>query len=858
MMQIEWEEWPPLPLSSSEKDQPGLAGAFIGKLEDALILAGGANFPALPPWKNGEKVYHDEIYILTNSSDSLHWNVSSTRLPNPSAYGLSITLPDAILCIGGMNNQAYQNNVFKIILKQDRKTVVFEELPSLPEPVANMSGGLLGNQVYVAASSEQGQRYFWRYNLDTPGQKWESLKPWPGPPVSYAYGAVQHDGNNLCFYLLKGRYPGEDGMASNNLEGYVYNPLSEKWQTLNWNNSLANDLGLSAGTVLPYGANHLLLFGGSDGVVHELLEELNIRISRLSDPIQQNKLVLQLDSIQIHHPGFSSEIYAFHTITQTLVKMGNLPDPVQVTTTAVKWNDQIIIPSGEIRPGIRTPKIRSGKIKQKASFGSLNYLVLTIYLSSLVLLGFYFAKKQHSTLDFFKGGHRIPGWAAGVSIFGTQLSAITFMAIPAKTFATDWTYFFLLMTIIMVMPFIIRYFLPFYRRFDLTTAYEYLELRFNYPTRAAGSTMYILMQIGRLGIVLLLPSLALSVVSGINIYACILCMGVLSIIYTALGGIEAVIWTDVMQVVVLLGGALLSLVLLYYNQNSPDIASTLGEFNKLKIFDFNLSFRDPTIWVVILGGFATNLIQYGSDQTVVQRYLTTKNEKSAAQSIRIGAWMTLPSALIFFTLGSLLFSYYRENPLLLSPALEKTDNIFPWFIMHGLPNGVSGLLIAAIFAASMSSLDSSMNSVATVVTTDFYRRWKRNLTERQSLRAARWITSMTGLIGTFLALSMAQWGISSLWDQFNLVVGLFAGGLGGIFLLGIFTSRTTGTGALTGLVVSGLTQYFIKEYTQVHLLLYAFTGMAVAIAVGYFTSFLTTRTDHDSLRYTYSYIKNNQ
>ena len=511
--------------------------------------------------------------------------------------------------------------------------------------------------------------------------------------------------------------------------------------------------------------------------------------------------------------------------------------------------------SGEISPCIRTDAIQVLTIEQQREFGYLNYWILGLYLAMLVGIGIRFSRKQHSTADFFKGGQRIPSWAAGLSIFGTQLSAITFMAIPAKTFATDWLYFFLMMTIIMVAPLVIRYFLPFYRRFNLTTAYEYLELRFNRWTRWTGSLMYIFLQLGRLGIVLLLPSLALSVVTGIDVELCILSMGLLSILYTVLGGIEAVIWTDVLQVIVLLGGALLSLFILYFHMDMETIQTTISDFDKTKIFDFNWSFSEPTFWVVIIGGLATNLISYGSDQTVIQRYLTTADEQSAAKSIRIGAWMALPSSLIFFTLGTLLFVYYHAEPELLNPTLEKTDAVFPWFIIRSLPQGISGLLIAAIFAASMSSLDSSMNSVSTVLTTDFYRLYKADKSEAFYLRLAKIFTVIIGVVGTGLALMMATWGISSLWDQFNLIVGLFAGGLGGVFLLGIFNPKANASGALLGLLLSGLLQYYIKEFTSTHLLLYAFTGLSTSFILGSLLSLGFKQNSSTAIKYTYNSLK---
>lgn len=851
-LQINWETLSSIPPKKGQAQQPGLAGAFMGVHNEVLLIAGGANFPNGPAWEGGKKVYHSDIYVLEKNGTTYKWlDNKAFSLPNKMAYGLTVPTEQGLVCIGGMDGSQTFDKAF--ILKWDKglQATLLQDLPAIPVPIANLSGGKIGDYIYAAASTNGNQqKYFWRLNLKDP-QRWETLPVWEGTARTHAVGIVQNNGENDCFYLIKGRYA-KNGISELYNDGFYYNPKTNQWSSLQIEKDNEHkNVSLSAGTALPVGANHIFLFGGADGKLLNVLEKFAQDIQHESDTIALKRLINERDEILKNHPGFTKDIYAFHTITQTLTKVGELPNGSQVTTTAVKWDDQYLLPTGEISPCIRTPKILAGKITSNPSFGTLNYFILALYLLLLVAMGFMLSQNQHSTEDFFKAGNRIPWWAAGISIFGTQLSAITFMAIPAKTFATDWLYFFLMMTIIMVMPFIIRFFLPFYRRFNLTTAYEYLELRFNLITRLIGSSMYIVLQLGRLGIVLLLPSLALSVVTGIDVYTCILSMGILSILYTVLGGIEAVIWTDVIQVFVLLGGALLSLALLYFNLDNGAITAHISDYNKLRVFDFDLSFSNPTLWVVLLGGFASNLIQYGSDQTVIQRYLTTKDEASAAKSIRIGAWMALPSTFIFFALGTLLFVFYKENPVALSPILEKTDTIFPWYIINSLPNGVSGLLIAAIFAASMSSLDSSMNSVATVITTDFIRRLNPLNNENNYLKAARIITVVIGLLGTGLALLMATWGISSLWDQFNTIIGLFAGGLGGIFVLGIFSKHTNGTGAIIGLIASGLGQYFIKEFTGIHFLLYAFTGMAIAILVGYFISFAIGKNSKENQTYTY-------
>ena len=850
---FEWSELSAMPPAKGKAIQPGVAGPFTGVHNGALIVAGGANFPNGPAWEGGSKVFHRDIYILEKKQDgSYKWfEEKQFSLPENVAYGLTISTENGLVCIGGTNGTTATDAAFLLKWDAQKKEIEINNLPAIPVPLANISGGKIGGNIYVAASNnEDGSKYFWKLNLAHTSEGWQSLPVWDGSPRTHAVGVVQNDGEVDCFYLLKGRYRGKNATSKLLKDAFVYNPNKNEWSEIEAGNE-APGFTLSAGTGLAVGANHILLFGGAEGKLFNQFEQFAYDIKTVEDTSIQQKLIAERNAMQKNHPGFSKDIWAFHTITRTWSKIGELPRGSQVTTTALKWGDQILIPSGEISPCIRTPNIVSAKLSNDVSFGTINYIVLFVYLVLLVGLGFMFSKNQHSTDDFFKGGNRIPWWAAGLSIFGTQLSAITFMAIPAKTFATDWLYFILMMTIIMVAPFIIKYFLPFYRRFNLTTAYEYLELRFNLPTRLVGSAMYIFLQLGRLGIVLLLPSLALSVVTGIDVSACILTMGILSILYTVLGGIEAVIWTDVLQVIVLLGGALLSLVLLFFNLDMSDISTYVGQYEKMKIFDFELSFSNPTLWVVLIGGFASNLVQYGSDQTVIQRYLTTKDEKSAAKGITTGAWLALPASLIFFLLGTLLFVHYKVQPELLNPVLEKTDAIFPWYIVNSLPQGVSGLLIAAVFAASMSSLDSSMNSVATVITTDFFRRLRPLGSESAYLSIARKITIVVGVLGTGLALMMASWGISSLWDQFNLIVGLFAGGLGGVFVLGIFSKTSNGTGALIGLLVSGLIQFYIKEFTSIHLLMYAFTGMFSSIVVGYLASKFFGNRNEEKMQYTY-------
>ncbi|MCA9300787.1 MAG: sodium:solute symporter, partial [Phycisphaerales bacterium] len=487
---------------------------------------------------------------------------------------------------------------------------------------------------------------------------------------------------------------------------------------------------------------------------------------------------------------------------------------------------------------MRTNEVRQFRTRDAPTgLRALDFLVIGVYFVALIIIGWRMSRHEASTEQYFLGGRRIPWWAAGLSIFATQLSAITFMAIPAISYRTDWVYLVGATMIAGVAPIVVRIYLPFFRRLDITTAYEYLEARFSASVRVVGSVLFMLVQLGRMGIVLYLPALALSTVTGVDMYASIVVMGVLATIYTVHGGIEAVIWTDVLQVVVLLGGAVLSFVLMI-----DSLGGGFGEFTrdaaaagKFHAFENTWSAAELAVWVVILGRFFENLVPYTSDQTVVQRYLATPTEAGAARSIWTNAILSVVASVLFYAVGTALWVFYRAHPERLNPS-GRTDDIFPWFIATELPAGISGLVIAGIFAASMSSLDSSMNSVATAFTTDIYRKIRPDAEDRGLLRIARIATVLLGGLGTAAAAYMAWRGDTSAYDTYTKVIGLFGGGLAGLFVAGVFTRRANPPGMLIGLLASALVLYLVSTTTRLHFFLYAGIGILSCVAFGWLAS----------------------
>lgn len=829
---------PNLPAENATNTSIGYAGMLGGSHNGVLLAAGGANFPEGMPWEGGKKVWSNAIFIFENDQ----WRLSSTKLPMPLGYAAYVSTNQGVLCIGGNNENQISDQVFLMAYNVVSAEVEITNYPNLPEPLAFSSAVLFEDAVYVIGgnNAEGSTNSFYRLSLKD-ARNWEKLADFPGSPRALHTTAVQETQTNKMLFVIGGRHE-RVGQKSEALTTYLsYDFKNDTWA--DEGDLLINDnprvlMGASAEVM---GSMHVMVYGGSDALLFDDLENIGLELATEPTEDVKQQLISRRNDILNNHPGFSKDILAYNTITKQWFVYATLPTEIPVTALAFKNNNDFIIVSGEVSPGIRTNGVQNFKIADAAHhFGILNYSVLALYLLISVLIGLYFVRKQKSTDDYFVGGGRIPWWASGLSVFGTLLSAITFMAIPAKSFVTDWSFFFLNITAILITPLIAFVFIPFFNKLKIKTAYEYLEDRFNYTARAFGSLSFILFQLGRIGIVLLLPSLAISIVTGIPVEISILIMGLLCMFYTTFGGIEAVIWTDVMQVIVLLGGSVLAVIwiMIHTETSFGDMITYASDRDKFNIANMDFNFTESTFWVVFIGGLASAMVTQGTDQTVVQRFLTSSNVKDSQKTLYTNAVLTLPATIIFFGIGTLLFMFYSEMPSKLSPAISNNDSIFPWYIVRELPMGVSGLLVAGIFSAAMSSISSSLNSVSTAYCNDFHLHYKPKTDDRKLLKIARIATMATGIFGVLLALWMANSEIKSLWDQFYRFLGLFTGGLGGMFLLGMLTKKANAKGTLIGLVVSALVIWYISVYTEISFLMYSFFGVASCFGFGYLFSLM--------------------
>lgn len=516
--------------------------------------------------------------------------------------------------------------------------------------------------------------------------------------------------------------------------------------------------------------------------------------------------------------------------------LSNIPVfSVQKTDFSIKKD--ILRIRGVIRPLLITER-NLNQIQRKDSLGVINWATLISYLLLMLFVGIWYGKKKQTTDTFFTAGGKIPWWASGFSIYASQLSAISFMAIPAIVYATDWSLAIGSFLILLTVPIVVKYYVPFFRRLNVTSGYEYLEHRFNVHVRLLGCISFILFQMGRMGIILYLPAAAINAVTGINIYLTIAIMGIICIIYTVLGGIEAVIWTDVAQVIILMGGAILCLILAILN--IPGGLSTIFsegiKYHKFTLFHLNWGIDNLNLWVCIVGFFFLNIIPYTSDQTVIQKYLTVKDEKQTSRSLWFNAIITMPATIIFFGLGTILFIFYNVNSSVIPP--QDVGNVLPYFVVQQLPIGVAGLVIAGIFAASQSSLSNSMNSIAATFYSDIFERFRYKPSASMALKIARYTTIIAGAFGTLSAMAIAFLNVQFIFDLFSAVLGILGGGLAGIFILGIFTDKGSESGAIGGIIMGVALAVLAKFFTDVSVYLYGAISVMGCVFSGYIISLI--------------------
>ena len=465
----------------------------------------------------------------------------------------------------------------------------------------------------------------------------------------------------------------------------------------------------------------------------------------------------------------------------------------------------------------------------------IDIIVFLLFTGGVVAFGCSFFKKKGTSEEFTSAGRSLPGWVVGMSIFATYVSSISYLGYPGKAFSGDWNAFVFSLSIPIASYFAARYFVPFYRSQDSISAYSFLENRFGPWARIYASSCYLLTQIARTGSILYLLALPMNVLLGWNIQTIIIVTSVAIVLYSMLGGMKAVIWTEAIQGIILIGGALVCMFILLFDmpEGPAQTFSIAMEDGKFSLGSFGSSLSESTFWVCLIYGVFTNLQNYGIDQSYVQRYHTAKNEKEAKFSALFGGYLFIPVSAVFFMIGTGLYAFYKVHPGVL-PDGVGADYVFPFFIVNELPVGLTGLLIASIFAAGMSTIATSVTSSSTIILTDYYQRFRKHAGNRERMLVLKLSSVGVGVAGILVAFAFMS--VQSALDAWWALASIFSGGMLGLFLLGYISRKARNFDAELGVVCGVILVCWIVISPFVHANLAIVFGTLLIFLVGFLSA----------------------
>jgi len=746
---------------------------------DSLVNLRRAGLPALPsPAQNlavadGRAVAFvgGDAWLL--GADGKAWQRQALALPQP-LQGTATGAGQSVLMLGA-NGET--QSVARLALQQER--LVAQPLPALPMPLREARAGLAPDQLWLAGLDGQGHAVLLQLALGAVDAHWQTHPGWPGGAkpralvVQTRAAYVVEEGADAAAPDKLWRWSSEAGWVS---RGAVPGRLAGPWAR-------------------------------ASGQAHTLF-------------------------VVTPTAGAAPQMMSWQTITQSWATLpdGAMPGASQV----VPWQDGWLWTNAAGKAA--TLEIESGKLLLKP----LDWVVIVVYLVAMLGIGLYFylREKRQSTAEFFVGGRSIPFWAAGVSLYAANTSSISYIAIPAKAFETNWQYMTNNLIAVLGLMFVAVYIVPLLRRLDLMSVFSYLETRFHPAIRMLSSGLFMLTQLGsRMSVILYLPSLAIATITGIPVTWSILMMGLFTICYTALGGMKAVVWTDIVQLVVKMGGALFAIGFIVFSLDGgfAEFVRTAAAENKTHTFDFSFDLGKATVWGFIFLVLFDVVLTFPKDQVLMQRTLSTRDAKEAGRSIWAFAAIMIPGGVVFYTIGTALFVFYKAHPERMNPLLS-IDATFPLFIAAELPSGLTGLIIAGIFAAAMATLSSIINSVSTLASVDFYEKIVKNPDPARSVRFAEWMTVAAGLLGIAFALTLSRYDIHSLFDVSIELAGLLGGGFAGAYTLGMFTRRANSQGVAIGVASAIVLTTVAWWFNLLHPYLYLGVSIMLCIVVGYVAS----------------------
>ena len=733
------------------------------------------------------------------------WKSTGVEVPR---FGAAAQWNGSWVIAGGLKNG--QPNRAVSVLDVLEGTPRLRPLPELPLPLAGAGAAVISDKLYVfggasAVTPQVLSKDLWVLDLKNPA-KWQKGPEFPGEGRAFFAATEQY--GMLCVF------GGIDRSLRILPETWFFRPAPlEGTKDSGWKRLSDLPEPGARGVALPIGQAQVVLIGGERGAQSNSLLEPSGR---------QN----------------GGRPLLFHTLTDAWCAFDATPG-IAFPAAARVGAKMLVL--GRAEDGANA----AADLEVKRSVRNLawpDYAVIVTYFAFISWIGWYCSRKQESSAEFSLGNRKVLWWAAGISMFATGASAISFMAIPALAFATNLVWLFPLL--VMIPAYFVTAYLvfPLLRKMEITSTYEYLERRFNRTLRIIASLQCIFFQtFARASVVLVLPALAISSVTGINVFFSVLLMGIITTIYTAIGGFDAVIWTEVFQGMLKFIAPLVMIGICIAN-----LPGGVGEFFTTSVtyrkFDFALVTWDiavPAFWILLVSTFLTATVSTAGDQPIIQRIFSAPlhevrrvNAMSTACGILIG--------LIVNVMGLAIFAYFRAHPEKFDPNAQN-DQIVPLFVTQAMPVGIAGMVIAAIFASAMATVASAMNSVATIFTEDFYLKLRPQATDRQRLFTLKATSYVVGAIGTAMALVLAAQNLKSMmvvWSQFTALLG---GGIVGVYTLGMFTKRANGFGAICGAAISVVVTLLVKLYTPLHWATYLPIAIFTCIVSGYLLSLAGTQ-----------------
>jgi SSS family transporter len=751
------------------------------------------------------------LWTLRMGREGANWKRSGASAP---VWTAAARRGSAVFCAGGLADGSPTDRVSKLWVSGDK--VMIEDLPKLPRPLAGAGAAVIGSKLLVIGGLSSVEppvleNTLWTLDLDQQDARWSEADPLPGAGRAFAAVTSQYDA--LC--VFGGLVAADDGAPAASREAWLFR-LKPPEASLDAGWKRVADLARPAvaATAFPVGQAAVVLAGGSTDAPAGWLPASG---------------------------GAGGKPALYHTITNVWcdfnqpLEFDPLLAPMQETAVDPKF---LILGTAKNSDQAGLHEFRF--VRSSRSLSWIDYLVIGVYFLLIAAIGVISSRHHKSSAEFSLAGRNVPWWVAGISMFASGASAISFMAIPALAFTTNLVFLFPILIYVLAYFVQSRLVFPLLRRMEITSTYEYLERRFNKTLRLIASAQCIVFQtFGRTSVVLLLPSLAISATTGINVYLSVVVMWAITTIYTYAGGFRAVVYTDVFQGLLMFFAPIFIIgVCIFTIPGGPKEFVQIGLDNHK--FDFALLTWDatmPAVWILLLSTFMAGTIVQAGDQPTIQRVFSTPQKevrRVAAMSVTCGILISV----VTNVLGIAIFAYFHANPAQLDP-LSQNDKIVPLYVIQTLPHGFVGMVIAAIFAAAMTTIAGSMNSAATVFTEDFYLRFKPDATDRRRLVVLRVASSVVGLTGLGIALLMASMNFKSMMVTWTIISALLGGGIVGVYSLGMFTRHANGFGAVAGAIVSIIVTACAHFLTPLHWQTLIPIAILSCMASGYLFSFLS-------------------